>query len=70
MDYVEWKHVLKSLCRMPAFLDDLETQLECLDFSDPGLEQPTKFGIGSKAKQEGKSLDAQGFKRKVVRWWA
>ncbi len=54
MDHVEWKHISKGLCRIPAFLDNLETQLECLDFPDPKLELPTAIGTRSKAKPEGR----------------
>lgn len=36
------------------FLDNLETQLECLDFPVPKIKLPAAFGKGSNAKPEGR----------------
>lgn len=63
MDHVERKHISKALCHIPAFLNNPETHLECLDFPDPKLELPTAFG-----SSRGQWLDRQGLKREVEGW--
>lgn len=43
----------KGLCHTPEFLDYLETQMECLTFPYPNLEQPTVIGTESKTTLKG-----------------
>lgn len=55
----------KGLCRIPAFLDNLETQLECLAFSDPKLQLPTEIGTESKAVPEGRGRPERSYREKL-----
>lgn len=52
----------KGLCRIPAFLDNLETQLECLAFPEPraGTAYSDWHGVQSHAR--GQRLDTQSLK--------